>query len=89
MGYAASRITASASSWDFGHRVARLETLVVSPGARSRGVGGLLVERLREHRRAADVRIGTVSVIAANSGAQRFYKRMGAVEFTRTSDFPV
>jgi ribosomal protein S18 acetylase RimI-like enzyme len=89
VGYAASRITPAASSWQFGPRVGRLETLVVRDDARGHGLGQQLVAEVQRHWRAADVRFGSVSVIAGNSGAARFYERLGAVEFTRTSYFPV
>jgi ribosomal protein S18 acetylase RimI-like enzyme len=88
-GYAAARITPSASAWDFGAHVGRLETLAVLPSARGRGVGTALLESIRARWRDAGVRFATVSVIAGNDGAQRFYDRLGAVEFTRTSVFPL
>jgi ribosomal protein S18 acetylase RimI-like enzyme len=88
-GYAAARITASASAWDFGDRVGRLETLAVLPGARGHGLGTALVASVRAHWGQAGVRFATVSVIAGNDAAVRFYERLGAVEFTRTSVFPV
>ncbi|MEU1275943.1 GNAT family N-acetyltransferase [Streptomyces sp. NPDC005799] len=89
VGYAAARITASASSWEFGPTMGRLETLVVRDDARGHGLGQRLVAEVRRHWSAAGVRYGSVSVIAGNSGAERFYERLGAVEFTRTSHFPV
>jgi ribosomal protein S18 acetylase RimI-like enzyme len=87
-GYAAARIAASASAWDFGDRVGRLETLAVLPDARGHGLGTVLVAAVREHWRQSGVRFATVSVIAGNDAAARFYERLGAVEFTRTSVFP-
>ena len=88
-GYAAARVTPSASSWDFGTVVGRLETLVVAAEARGRGVGAALVDAVRGHWRHFGVTFASVSVIAGNDAAQRFYERLGAVEFTRTSYFPV
>jgi ribosomal protein S18 acetylase RimI-like enzyme len=88
-GYAACRITASASAWDFGDRVGRLETLAVLPGSRGHGLGTALVNSVCSHWRQSGVRFATVSVVAGNDAAVRFYERLGAVEFTRTSVFPV
>jgi GNAT superfamily N-acetyltransferase len=90
IGYAAARITPGASSWNFGSSVGRLETLVVHSRARGRGVGELLLEAVQRHWRAAGIGYGSVSVIAGNSGAMRFYERhLEAVEFTRTCYFPL
>jgi GNAT superfamily N-acetyltransferase len=88
-GYAAARITSSSSAWAFGARVGRLETLAALPSARGRGLGTILLDAVRSGWRDAGVRFATVSVIAGNDGAQRFYDRLGAVEFTRTSVFPI
>jgi ribosomal protein S18 acetylase RimI-like enzyme len=88
-GYAAARVTPSSSAWDFGARVGRLETLAVLPSARGRGLGTALLDAVRAGWREAGVQFATVSVIAGNEGAQRFYNRLGAVEFTRTSVFPI
>jgi GNAT superfamily N-acetyltransferase len=89
VGYAAARIVPAASSWSFGSTVGKLETLVVRSSHRGRGIGMLLFEHVRHHWRTFDVSHGTVSIIARNSGAQRFYERFDAVEYTRTFYFPV
>lgn len=89
VGYAAARIVPAAGSWQLGSHVGRLETLVVAEAARGQGVGEALVSAVRAHWSADGVRYGSVSVIAGNAGAERFYQRLGAVEFTRTSYFPV
>jgi len=88
-GYAAARVTGSTSAWDFGERVGRLESLAVEPGARGHGLGTALADAVRAHWRHLGVRFAMVSVIAGNDAAQRFYARLGAVEFTRTSFFAV
>lgn len=89
VGYAAARITPSASAWDFGDRVGRLETLAVAPADRSHGLGTAIVNEVRRHWRDAGVRAATVTVIAGNDDALRFYERLGTVEFSRTAVFPV
>jgi ribosomal protein S18 acetylase RimI-like enzyme len=88
-GYAAARITASAGAWQVGERVGHLETLAVAPDARGEGIGTALVGEVRAHWRRAGVCLAVVSVLAGNDEAARFYQRLGAVEFTRTSVFPV
>ncbi|MFF5076614.1 GNAT family N-acetyltransferase [Actinoplanes sp. NPDC000266] len=88
-GYAAARVTPSVSAWDLGERVGRLETLAVAERARGLGLGTALVGEVRAHWRRRGVRFGTVSVISGNDSARRFYERLGAVEFTRTSLFAV
>ncbi|MFG1610378.1 GNAT family N-acetyltransferase [Actinoplanes sp. NPDC049265] len=88
-GYAAARITASASAWQVGDRIGHLETLAVAPDERGEGVGTALVTAVRDHWRRAGVRLALVSVLAGNDEAARFYQRLGAVEFTRTSVFPI
>ncbi|GAA0490490.1 hypothetical protein Ade02nite_23890 [Paractinoplanes deccanensis] len=88
-GYAAARITPSASAWDFGDRVGRLETLTVAPAARSHGLGTVLVTEVRRHWRDCGIRAATVTVIAGNDDALRFYERLGAVDFSRTAVFPI
>ncbi|SNY61057.1 GNAT family N-acetyltransferase [Paractinoplanes atraurantiacus] len=88
-GYAAARVTSSAGAWDFGDRVGRLETLAVAAEARGHGLGTALVAEVRAHWRRCGVRFAIVSVIGGNDSARRFYERLDAVEFTRTSFFPV
>ena len=48
-----------------------------------------MVEAVRAHWREHGVRFATVTVIDGNDGARRFYERLGATGFTRTSFFPV
>ena len=60
-----------------GARVGLLEDMVVTPGARGRGVGGQLLEAAIAHARAAGCRRLTLLTDADNAGAQRFYRRRG------------
>jgi ribosomal protein S18 acetylase RimI-like enzyme len=63
----------------------------VEPGARARGydLGAALMDAVRTHLQGLGARFATASVIDGNDAAQRFYARLGAVEFTRTSIFAV
>jgi ribosomal protein S18 acetylase RimI-like enzyme len=88
VGYAASRVVPVASSWDFGERMGKLETLVIQPGMRGRGAGRQLFDAVRRHWRALDVDYGSVSVMAENSDAARFYEGLGAVEHSRIFYYP-
>jgi ribosomal protein S18 acetylase RimI-like enzyme len=88
VGYAASRVVPVASSWDFGERMGKLETLVIQPGMRDRSTGRQLFDAVRRHWRALGVDYGSVSVMAENSGAVRFYEGLGAVEHSRIFYYP-
>jgi ribosomal protein S18 acetylase RimI-like enzyme len=88
VGYAASRVVPVASSWDFGARMGKLETLVIQPGMRGRGTGRQLFDAVRRHWRALGVDYGSVSVMAENSDAVRFYEGLGAVEHSRIFYYP-
>lgn len=87
IGYAAARSCPAESSWDFGERIGKLETLVVTESARGAGIGSLLFERVRQNWRDAGIGFGSVSVIAGNDPAVDFYASRGAVEFTRSFHF--
>jgi ribosomal protein S18 acetylase RimI-like enzyme len=88
VGYAASRVVPVASSWDFGERMGKLETLVIQPGMRGRGAGRQLFDAVRRHWRALGVAYGSVSVMAENSDAVGFYESLGAVEHSRIFCYP-
>lgn len=63
--------------WDSGDRVAELETLVVAPGHRGRGIGTQLMDRVYAELGRGGVEHLTVSVLAPNAEAIRFYERFG------------
>jgi len=56
---------------------ATLETIVLLPEARGRGVGSQLVERVKEEARADGVTHLGLGVVAGNEDAIRFYRRHG------------
>jgi ribosomal protein S18 acetylase RimI-like enzyme len=89
LGYAMVRAVDDAGSWQFGDRVGVLETLVVSTSARGGGAGQALMDAAR--RRLADwgIQVMTISVIAGNEGALRFYRRQGASDYLHTLILPV
>lgn len=70
-------------------RIAVLESVRVDPAHRGRGVGSRLVEHFLGWARERDARQASVSAFAANSGAQRLYRRHGFVPMTVTLRAPL
>jgi ribosomal protein S18 acetylase RimI-like enzyme len=89
LGYAMVRAVDDAGSWQFGDQVGVLETLVVSGDARGASVGQTLMDAARQRLAGWDIGVMTISVIAGNEGALRFYRRQGASEFQHTLIMPV
>ena len=89
LGYAMVRAVDDAGSWQFGDRVGVLETLVVSADARGSGVGQALMDAARQRLADWGVQVMTISVIAGNEGALRFYRREGASDYLQTLIMPV
>jgi GNAT superfamily N-acetyltransferase len=75
VGYALVRLDHGPATWDFGERVAELETLSVAAGARGEGTGARLLAAARETAREWGAGRLMVGVAAANDGALRFYER--------------
>jgi GNAT superfamily N-acetyltransferase len=84
IGYAVVHMRGPEETWATGDRVAELETLAVLPEHRGKGVGRALVQRMHELLRELGVGHFTVSVIASNADAVRFYERLGLTPFLRT-----
>ena len=89
LGYAMVRVAGGAGSWQWGDRVGVLETLVVSNGARGGRLGRALLDAARDRLSGWGVRVMTISVIAGNEGALRFYRREGASDYLDTLIMPV
>lgn len=89
LGYAMVRAVDDAGSWQFGDRVGVLETLVVSADTRGSGVGQALMDAARQRLADWGVQVMTISVIAGNEGALRFYRREGASDYLQTLIMPV
>ncbi len=62
---------------DEGEPVAELLSIMVEPALRSYGIGALLMAALLQECRSRSLSAVTVTVDAANDGAQRFYRRHG------------
>jgi ribosomal protein S18 acetylase RimI-like enzyme len=89
LGYAMIRVVDAAGSWQFGDRIGMLETLVIAGSARGAGVGRVLLDAARERLDEWGARNMTISVIAGNEGALRFYRREGASDYEHTLIMPV
>jgi ribosomal protein S18 acetylase RimI-like enzyme len=89
IGYALVHMRGPEETWATGDRIAELETLVVLPGDRGRGVGRRLVHRVFEELRRLGVGHLAVSVIASNHDAVRFYESLGLTRFLITFAGPV
>ena len=84
VGYAVISMRGPEETWATTDRVAELQTLAVLPEQRGRGIGTRLVERMQEELAARGVGHFTVSVIASNADAARFYERLGLTPFLVT-----
>jgi ribosomal protein S18 acetylase RimI-like enzyme len=89
VGYAMIRAADAAGSWQWGDQVGTLETLVVGGSARGTGVGRELLDAARERLAEWGAQVMTISVIAGNEGAMRFYRREGASDYLHTLVMPV
>jgi GNAT superfamily N-acetyltransferase len=65
------------TTWTPDVRLLDVETLSVAPEARGRGVGGALLERVREIHDAGDYQGIQLTAVAGNDDAIRFYEREG------------
>ena len=79
VGYALVSLTEGPSGWDYGERVADVETLAVTNEARREGVGSQLMDAVEAELRALGVRVFRVLVIVGNTDARRFYEGRGLV----------
>jgi ribosomal protein S18 acetylase RimI-like enzyme len=89
LGYAVMRVVEAPGSWSWADRTGVLETLVVDGEARGAGVGQALLREVRRRLGESGVDVVRISVMAGNEGAERFYRREGAVDFLSTLVMPV
>jgi ribosomal protein S18 acetylase RimI-like enzyme len=89
LGYAMIRSADAAGSWQWGDQVGTLETLVVTGNARGTGAGRELLDAARERLAEWGAQVMTISVIAGNDAAVRFYRREGAGDYLHTLIMPV
>jgi GNAT superfamily N-acetyltransferase len=82
VGYALVHMRAGEETWATGDRIAELETLTVHPDHRGCGVGTAFVRGVHRELRRLGVGHLSVSVIASNADAIRFYERLDLLPFT-------
>lgn len=74
-----SSLSEGPSGWDYGERVADVETLCVAAAVRRQGIGGQLMDAVERELLQLGIRAFRVLVIAANEDALQFYGRRGLV----------
>jgi len=79
----------AAGSWQWGDQIGVLETLVVGSSARGAHVGQALLDAAHRLLADWDIQVMTISVVAGNEGALRFYRREGATDYLHTLIMPV
>ena len=84
VGYAVVSTRSAEETRATGDRVAELQTLAVLADHRGRRVGTALVERMHVELASRGMGHFTVSVIASNADAVRFYERLGLTPFLIT-----
>jgi len=81
VGYAMLRFEQGPPTWDIGDLTAELESLSVLPEARGTGIGTTLAEAARQLAQSRGAGALLVAVVHVNTGAQRFYDRLGFEPF--------
>lgn len=82
IGYALVRTRPGSATWEGSERVGEVETLVVLPGERGRGVGGALLDRVCEKLARLGIGELTLHVLPENEAAIEFYRRRGFRTFS-------
>jgi ribosomal protein S18 acetylase RimI-like enzyme len=81
VGYVLVHIDEGDETYATGERLAEIETLVVAPGERDAGVGGLLLDAAMEELGQLGVDDLLVGHMDGNEAARRFYERRGFTPF--------
>lgn len=77
VGYAMVHLRSASPTWSSSERAAEIETLSVLPEMRGRGVGGALLQAVRERLEPLGLSELSLHVLAGNDDATRFYERQG------------
>ena len=78
VGYVLGFVQEPSEMWDTG-RIGHIDSFLVTPEARGKGVGSLLLEKVYDHLGRIGVRTVGLDVVSRNEGARRFYEREGFV----------
>jgi GNAT superfamily N-acetyltransferase len=81
VGYIIGYVSQPSEIWDTG-RIGHVDSFLVDPALRGRGIGRLLLHAAYEHLRRVGVGTVGLDVVATNEGARRFYEREGFVPAT-------
>lgn len=77
VGYLLATVNAGGPTWVNPERFCYLESISVLPELRGQGVGRLLLDAMTAHLDTLGVKSVSVSQVAANEDARRFYERAG------------
>jgi ribosomal protein S18 acetylase RimI-like enzyme len=77
LGYAMVELCEGSPMWDMGERAAALQTLIVAPSERRRGLGGALMDAVDRELARLGVKHVLVEIMADNEEAMRFYEGRG------------
>jgi GNAT superfamily N-acetyltransferase len=81
IGYALVRVDVAGGewvdTWVVGERVAEIETLVVAPRHRDKGLGTALLDRVELELDERGVRDIIIGIVPGNAGAHRLYEQRG------------
>jgi len=65
------------ASFATGNGVVEVDAMSVAPSHRNQGLGGMLLRRVHEWAAEQDIEFVSLSVMAGNEEAERFYRRFG------------
>ena len=65
------------ASFATGNGVVEVDAMSVAPSHRDQGLGGMLLQRVHEWAAERDIGFVSLSVMAGNEEAERFYRRFG------------
>ena len=77
VGFAIVRLREGEATFDTGETVAELESMAVSPHRRREGIGDALMRHVHEGLAGQGVGFMSLTVLAGNEEAARFYRRFG------------
>jgi len=77
VGFAIVRLREGEATFETGDSVAELETMAVAPGRRGEGIGTALMHHVHDQLAGQGIGFMSLTVLAGNDEAARFYRRFG------------
>ena len=77
VGFAVVRLREGEATFETGDSVAELETMAVAPGRRGEGIGTALMHHVHDRLAGQGIGFMSLTVLAGNDEAARFYRRFG------------